>query len=58
MFDMHPYMNLRGVVFTEMGGCVCVCVRSRPLQTAKRKRGYIKNKLSLKKGKKLTRKSL
>lgn len=29
-----------------------------PVQTAKRKRGYVKNKLSLKKGKKLTKKSL
>lgn len=28
------------------------------LQTAKRKRGYVKNKLSLKKGKKLTKRSL
>lgn len=25
---MHPDMNLRGVVFTEMGGCVCVCALS------------------------------
>lgn len=31
---------------------------SASTQTAKRKRGYVKNKLSLKKGKKLTKKSL